>query len=143
MSSQLWDDDSAEGSLWSRSFDFDDCDGDPDCSVKGKKNKTLSLLVEEVRLISFQSWETNAAARTLGFFLRLLLLILSSSFLVVYKQSGMERRNRRNVLGGRRASREIPEVSVRSDWVSEVSRESVSSFFFFLNLDLFSTLKKP
>ena len=46
---QLWDDDSAEGSLWSRSFDFDDCNNDdPDCSAEGKKKKTLSLLVEEV-----------------------------------------------------------------------------------------------
>ena len=55
MSSDLWDDDSAEGSLWSRSFEFDDCDGDADCSAKGTKKKTLSLLVEEVRLFSFQS----------------------------------------------------------------------------------------
>ena len=41
--SKLWDDDSAEGSLWSRSFDFDDCNDNVDC-----KKKTLSLLVEEV-----------------------------------------------------------------------------------------------
>ena len=38
----MWDDDSAEGSLWSRSFDFDD--GNNDDADK----KTLSLLVEEV-----------------------------------------------------------------------------------------------
>ena len=57
MSSQLWDDDSAEGSLWSRSFDFDDS------GIEGSSTmttKTLSLLVEEVRIdwhLSFCSIE--------------------------------------------------------------------------------------
>jgi len=74
--SQMWDDDSAEGSLWSRSFDFDDCNGGVDC-----EKKTLSLLVEEVRLffvsierrLSFFFWRL----RTFVFpFLHLLNLLL-------------------------------------------------------------------
>lgn len=71
MASQ-WDDDSAEGSLWSRSFDFDDCNGGVDC-----EKKTLSLLVEEVRLIS-----VSIERRSSFFFvwrLRLFLPYFSSS----------------------------------------------------------------
>ena len=76
MSIQLWDDDSAEGSLWSRSFDFDG-DGDADCfSTK----KTVSLLVEEVRLFFSIGFRSRLAASFFFFF------FFSSNLLLFFQQ---------------------------------------------------------